>query len=119
MDHFKGAPAWVLIGVSGLVGIMIWTARRWTQTFVSHPLAHFPGPRLSALSNVRLVSTSNLCTLEMLIVLSYTAKLFLVLHGWQATIRYSQIARKIRLGYDDSDSVMKAPFLISRGRWKL
>ncbi|EAW12419.1 cytochrome P450 [Aspergillus clavatus NRRL 1] len=52
MDQFKGQPAWVLIGVSGLMGIMIWIARLLIQAFVSHPLAHFPGPRLSALSNL-------------------------------------------------------------------
>ncbi|CBF83049.1 protein CYP567E1 [Aspergillus nidulans FGSC A4] len=52
MDHFRGQPALVLIGASALVGIITWIARLLIRAFVSHPLAHFPGPRLSALSNL-------------------------------------------------------------------
>ncbi|PYI24535.1 putative cytochrome P450 [Aspergillus violaceofuscus CBS 115571] len=52
MDQYKVHLAWLIVGVSGLVGIIIWIARQWTQAFASSLLARFPGPRLSALSNV-------------------------------------------------------------------
>ncbi|KAL4922538.1 cytochrome P450 [Aspergillus aurantiobrunneus] len=52
MDHLQGQPVWVLLGVSGLLGVITWIVRFLIQAFVSHPLARFPGPRLSALSNL-------------------------------------------------------------------
>lgn len=96
MDNFAGQPALVLIAASALVGILTWTARLLIQAFVSHPLAHFPGPRLSALSNVCINRTFDLPSVRVLAVDSHVAKLFVVLHGWPATIRYSRLARKIR-----------------------